>query len=561
MKKRTLKQSTLSNLMMGISILFALATCISAIITTKAFIGVTNLNKVQTEIYSNMRTLLATANYSKDMVRAYSQSGDVLYMDMYNKGDAQGNQATTSISSLKGLVNDPGGQKMLEEIVTQVNNMAAFEAQAISLIKENKLAEAQGILYGKDYGMAIDGLNVTMNELELGMVNGIGNSITLQSNRIMYLGISILSLSILQIFVQISNSITTHKLIIQPLIKLKNSMMHMSEGHLTGSVDVQADHTEIGSLAGAMYSMRNRMDEYIKEISIVLHSIAQKDMTVAIQNEYVGDFASIHSSLTMIIESLSQSFRSLGHSTDDISASAEQVSNAAQALAQGAVSQASSVDELSASINAISDQLAGTADHAKTARELAVNSEHDLNTSNQQMTHLIQAISEISNSSSEISKIMKTIEDIAFQTNILALNAAVEAARAGSAGKGFAVVADEVRNLATKSSEAAKQTNVLIDNSVQSVQRGVRIADETAHALTDVVVNSHSMAEIVSKISIAASEQALAIVQINLGVEQISSVVQSNSATSEQSAATSQDLSSQTVRMKQLVSSYKIKHD
>lgn len=559
MKKITIKQSVLCNIMAGVSMLFAAAIFVSGVVTSQLFIKVTDLNKQQTQIYSHMRSLVSSVNYTKDAARSFSQAGAEFYLEMYN-GASSGEKSTdNTIKTLQQLVPDPKGQEQLGTIVTHIETLMGLESQAIDLIKSNKLEAAQSIIFGQDYGMTLDSLSVAINEFEMGMEKGIGTIIKKLSDTVIKLGITIMCLCILLIIGQIINTIITKKRIIDPIVKLKNSMLSMDEGHLSGTADVDVDITEIGTLAGAMYSMRGRIDEYIKEISYVLHCISQKNIVVDVKNEYVGDFASIKSSLLMIIDSLSQSFDGLGYAADGILNSTQQVSNAAMSLADGAVVQENSVGELCDSINRISQELKNTAENAETAKILASTSEENLNGSNQQMSHMVQAISEIKESSSQIGKIIKTIEDIAFQTNILALNAAVEAARAGAAGKGFAVVADEVRSLATKSSEAAKQTNVLIENSVRSVQKGVQIADKTANALSEVVESSQVMAELVSKISTASSEQAMAITQINSGVEQISAVIQANSATSEESNATSQELSNQAQVMKNLISSFKTK--
>jgi len=250
----------------------------------------------------------------------------------------------------------------------------------------------------------------------------------------------------------------------------------------------------------------------------------------------------------------------MSQSSEQVSSGSEQVSNGAQALAQGATEQASSIEELSATITEIASNVKLNATSAADASIKVNHVSSELDVSNQNMQDMIAAMSKISDSSSQIGKIIKAIEDIAFQTNILALNAAVEAARAGAAGKGFAVVADEVRNLASKSAEAANNTTALIENSIKEVENGTKIADQTATALKKVVLEATAVSNTVTLISQASNEQANSINQITLGVDQISSVVQTNSATAEESAAASEELSGQAQILKSLVGKFKLKN-
>lgn len=556
--KKHLKQSTICNVMAFTSCTIALLIFLSGMFTFIIFTKVTNLNSAREELSNNLRQLITVVNYQKDMARSYTQGGNSLYLDMYNTEANETHQMDSIITTMTSLTADPRGQDQLDSIIQNITGMTAIEQNIISLVQSSNLEEAQGIAFGKDYGIMMDSLNQAVDEFEQGMSNGIGRIITNLSTTTMVFGILIEFLCIILIIIQVINAFVTKKFIIRPLIKLKDSMIEMCQGHLSNKIDIEANDTEIGLLAGAMTDMKSKISSYIKEIDYVLNGISKKDISVKVTNQYEGDFESIHVSLNLIITSLSETFSSLSSSIDQVSDNSEHVPDTAQVLAQGVAEQAASVNQLSSSIEYISEQIKSNAEKATNANGLAVTAGSSLNSSNQQMAMLMSAMSEISVSSDEISNIIRTIEDIAFQTNILSLNAAVEAARAGDAGKGFAVVAEEVRNLASKSSEAAKQTNLLIEKSARSVQNGVKIANETASSLSDVVTDSVAMADLITKITLACEEQFSSISQINMGVEQISSVVQTNSITSEQSAEASEELSMQARTMKSLVNQYKL---
>ena len=231
------------------------------------------------------------------------------------------------------------------------------------------------------------------------------------------------------------------------------------------------------------------------------------------------------------------------------------------ALSQGATEQASSIEELTASIEQVSTQTKINAENASKANGMAEQAKNYAVTGNEQMKEMLKAMDEINESSNNINKIIKVIDDIAFQTNILALNAAVEAARAGQYGKGFAVVAEEVRTLAGRSANAAKETTALIEDSIKKSEEGTRIARETAEALEKIVDSVESVSKLVSDINNASNEQAVAISQINQGVMQVSQVVQENSATSEESAAASEELSGQADLLYELISRFRLRED
>lgn len=241
-----------------------------------------------------------------------------------------------------------------------------------------------------------------------------------------------------------------------------------------------------------------------------------------------------------MIERNNEILTSINTAADQVASGSKQVSDSSIALSQGATEQASLVEELTASLEEISSQTKLNAQNANEANKLAADSKNSALQGNEQMKDMLAAMREINDASSNISKIIKVIDEIAFQTNILALNAAVEAARAGQHGKGFAVVAEEVRNLAARSANAAKETTDMIEGSIDKVQEGTRIADQTAAALQSIVGDIEKVANLVGDIAMASTEQAAAITQINQGISQVSQVIQTNSATSEESAAASE---------------------
>ncbi len=352
--------------------------------------------------------------------------------------------------------------------------------------------------------------------------------------------------------------------ILKRMLKPIDGVVAAAESIVKGELDINVSTQsgdEIGTLSKSFAMMSQNLKIVISDVGYLLGEMAKGNFHLKTQHEdkYIGEYRNILLAIHDISHNLSSTITEINTVANQVSAGSEQVSDGAQALSQGATEQASSVEKLSATLLEISQKTERNAENAKFAIQLSHEAGEGAKKSNVHMDELMSSMNKISNTSAEIGKIIKTIDDIAFQTNILALNAAVEAARAGVAGKGFAVVADEVRNLAGKCTESAKNTTILIESAIGAVENGTKHAADTAKSLRAVVAKTETVDNTIRKIAEASEEQSNAMSQITNGLEQISAIVQTNSATAQESAAASEELSSQAQMLKSLVGQFQLK--
>lgn len=547
-------------------ITFILVTLISSVGGLVGYFTMTNMNSEYTNALTNygfaqgdIGRLTAEFNNSRAIIRDV-----IIYSDNENmkassdKLDKSGEAIDKDLAVVQQYIITDKEKGYYSAIKNNLDKYKDLRTRVVSLAFTNKNQEAQKLLTSEGASI-LSQISTSLNALfddktKTGVQ--VANNLAAQSK---VTTLSMLIVILLSIGLALAIAFKIARNISRPVTEIANAAKEMAKGNLNVQIHTDNAKNELGQMATAFADSSSSIKSYIADITEHLAEVEQGNLDVPSKMKYIGDYKDLSKAYQGILNSLNDTIGQISQAAEQVAVGSEQVSDGAQALAQGATEQASSIEELSATIAEISEHIKENATDAADASIKVNQVSTELNESNQHMQEMITAMSKINDSSNQIGKIIKTIEDIAFQTNILALNAAVEAARAGEAGKGFAVVADEVRNLASKSADAAKETTLLIQNSIGEVENGSKIASITADALLQVVKHAMAVADKIDHISKISNQQANSIGQVTLGVEQISSVVQTNSATAEESAAASEELSGQAQVMKTLVGRFKLR--
>lgn len=559
--KKAMKQSTLIFLVNMISVILMAAIAIMIVIISNSSENVYLATQEQKDLTYNANRFMNGSSYLTNEVRAYATTGNKEHNDNYwNEINTLKNR-DIGLENMKKIGISSKEQSMIDEMSSISNNLVPLEEKAMENVEKGDKSAAISYVYGNEYQTSVN----KINELKTSFLNELSrrmeNKVDSYNNRLNTLEIFAIVFTIFIIGIQLTAFFLLRKKVIQPIKAVETGMSQIAKGNLDVVIDIEEDSSEIGMLLHAINEMTSCIKGYISDISEHLSQMADGDMTKEVDLEYIGDFKPIKHSLQEISKSFNAVMGQISRSAREVYEGAEQVSSGAQMLSQGSTEQSGAIAELAKTTNEIAEEIKETAALAQQADEKTSYSGNELAHSNESMAEMVKAMSRINATSGQIGKIIKTIEDIAFQTNILALNAAVEAARAGTAGKGFAVVADEVRNLAGKSAEAAGTTTALIRECIQAIKEGTEIANITAESLLTVVQSSSEVSEIVKQIMKASDDQAEKMEHTSVGVNQISDVIQNNSATAEESAAASEELNQQSVVLDEVVKKFKLRQE
>lgn len=445
---------------------------------------------------------------------------------------------------------DEEKQKLFDNMVNQLTTYRVFKDEYLEYIKNGEYDKAMGVI--EDLSRESD---LVYNQVQV-LIDHIAEEAfqVIDHNEASYQRLTLIMNGIIAVSVVIA--IVIGFFIAGIISRPVNHMVEAAEKLALGDVDVQIKveaEDEIGKLSKAFANMIAS----IREQARIVEKIAEGDLTVTVPIRSEHDL--LGRSLYDMVKENNEVLSNISLAAEQVATGSKQVSDSSIALSQGATEQASSIEELTSTVEQITSQTTLNAQNANEAKQLGIMAKENAIRGNEQMKEMLKAMEEINESSANISKIIKVIDDIAFQTNILALNAAVEAARAGQHGKGFAVVAEEVRNLAARSAQAAKETTEMIEGSIKKAEIGTQIAEETAAALKKIVEEIEHAADLINNIATASMEQATGISQINQSIMHVSQVVQNNYVTSEESAAASEELSSQAALLKEMVSRFKLR--
>lgn len=541
---------------------FIIVALIAGIVGVVGILSIRDIQTMDADMYNNhTATMPDLANVARTYQREriglrdlYTEKDLSKRQEVINKFEEQEKIISDSMTRFEAGISDPRVRTNFDALSKALSDFDEFRDNVINLAKANNMNGVYTEMTSTHARQIADDVQKYTDELmnlktEIAKEAADANKAAATTATVTMLIVIVIAVIIAIIF-----GIFISRIISKPMNKMAEAANKLALGDVNVNVEVNTKD-EVGSLAESF----GKMITNIRGQALAAERIAAGDLTIEVDVRSENDL--LGRKLAEMVKKNNEILTNISNAAEQVASGSKQVSDSSIALSQGATEQASSIEELTASLEEISSQTKLNAENANEANELAEAAKSTALKGNDQMKEMLKAIEEINDASGNISKIIKVIDDIAFQTNILALNAAVEAARAGQHGKGFAVVAEEVRNLAARSANAAKETTDMIENSIKKSEGGTKIARDTADALNEILSGVEKAASLVEDIAAASNEQASGIEQINQGIMQVSQVIQTNSATSEESAAASEELSSQASLLKEMVGKFELKHN
>ena len=546
--KKLMKQALI---VIGIGVFWLVMCIVSSVLITidkDAQIGASNaLNQFR----------LASRNLTLS-IQSYAVTGDEQYLNAYRKEVSVDMNREKAIATLQTFDIKAKEWEKLNNISLMSNALIEYEERAIAGVQAGNMDWARDQVFGTEYEDGVDKISSLTDEVidEILTRKDKGCDILeiIQYACIIFFVVSVVA--VLFMFVKVVKFAGTE--LLEPMKKVAGQMNYLAQGDFSVALELKEDDTEVGSMVKSIAFMKKNMHAMIAEISSVLEQMGGGDYRVDLQQEYVGEFKQIKESLLVIIESMKETLNTLRIAADEINMGSDQLASAAQDLAEGSSDQAVQVAGIVEAMKAMADSMEQNAAAATESVGIANQAGITLQQGNVKMEELKSAISEISKCAEQIHTIITTIEDIAEQTNLLSLNAAIEAARAGEAGRGFAVVAEQVKNLAEESARASGRTTQLIETTIEAVDRGISIADETVENMSEVMQGAMEATQKMGLIAEMLNNEVNNIHDINDTIQRVSEVVDSNSATSEETAAVSEEQKAQVETMASLVDYFKI---
>ena len=557
--KKAMNQSTMTLIINGVSFLALIFLVLSLISNSYIRNRLNDANEERFSLTYNANRFMNGSAYLTNEVRAFAATGLQEHYDNYwhEVEDLKNRDKGVEAMQQTGITGDE--QKMIDDMFALSNQLVPLEDEAMKEVLAGNMQSALDYVYGTDYNTSIAQIQTLKEQFLTALDTRTLAKITDLTSSSDTIRLLMFVIMIIVAILQLVLMIVTRRGILRPVLAVRDQMGEISQGNLSSDFALEPDTSEIGMLVASIHETKRELKKYIHDIDDKLARMAEGTMDITIGDDYRGEFLPIQNAMRQILDSLNHALFQISQTSGQVSEESRRMASGAETLSNGAVMQASAVQELVSNIENITSQLERTSADADTARQDSIEADRQLQVCDQKMKELTTSMNDILEASHQIGGIVRTIEDICFQTNILALNAAVEAARAGEAGRGFAIVADEVQELANKSSASAQNIAELIDNSMQLVQYGASLTTDTTDALSAVVSNARNSTEMVEHIALSAADQTATLIQIRQSMEQISQVVQTNATTARESAQSARELSSHAEKLKVSVQRFRLR--